>query len=158
MSTPPNPSSRSPVPDFGKVPEWLLSHPELQKRGIVLHRLLYPARIAVLLPFLAHLNSLIQFTVYQTQWVEEGPIYVVKALKAHRSEADSFQLLEQYSHLPSDHTIPHELIRCEPPLVVMPRLSPIFELLTSKISSIIAAFGQIMEVREVLPLRGILQC
>ena len=145
------PPTDTDVPDMRKIPDWLLNHPELRKRGIILYKPIQPARIFILSVSVKSLparQSLCQFTVYQTQWVEEGPIYLVKALKIGRPEAEFYQLFEQYSDSPADHTVPHELIRCEHPLVVMPCLSRLCDLLTLKTSSIIAAFNQIMEVCE----------
>ncbi|TBU55757.1 hypothetical protein BD310DRAFT_669407 [Dichomitus squalens] len=31
-----------PIPDMRKIPDWLLNHPELHKRGVVLHKSLQP--------------------------------------------------------------------------------------------------------------------
>ena len=149
MTAPPYPRTPDGLPDMRRIPDWLLNHPELAKRGIVLQKPIQPVRMII---YLFTACSLLlrcfrdKFTVYQTQWKREGPIYVVKALKAGRPEADFYELFERYSDAPTDHTVPHELIRCEQSLVVMPRLSEIYKILTLQTSSIIAAFDQIMEV------------
>ncbi len=36
------PASPEPVIDLRKIPDWLLTHPELRKRGIILHKPLQP--------------------------------------------------------------------------------------------------------------------
>ncbi|PIL34796.1 hypothetical protein GSI_02583 [Ganoderma sinense ZZ0214-1] len=113
--------------DMGKVPDWLLTHPELRKRRIVVHEPLQP------------------FTVYQTEWVSEGPIHVVKAINPSKPEADIFELLDRHSDSPTDHAIPHELIRCDRPLVVMPFVSGIQYAITYKTGAILAVFAQILE-------------
>ena len=84
--------------------------------------------------------------MYNTERVAEGPIYVVKAIKPSRPEADFYELFDRYSDSPTDHTIPHELIRCERPLVVMPYVGDIEYIVTYKTSSMLAAFDQILEV------------
>ncbi|KAM5541277.1 hypothetical protein V8D89_005206 [Ganoderma adspersum] len=115
-----------------KIPDWLLTHPELRKRGIVVHKPLQP------------------FTVYHTEWRPEGPIYVVKAIKASRPEVEFFDLLDRYSDSPADHTIPHEIIRCDPPLAVMPLASRVANICSTKSSSILAVFDQVLEGVEHL--------
>ena len=90
--------------------------------------------------------------MYNTKWVTEGPIYVVKAIKPSGTEADIYDLLDRHSESPNDHTIPHELIRCERPLVVMPFASALDDFCTQYTSSILAAFDQILEVRTKLPV------
>ena len=77
-------------------------------------------------------------------------MHVVKAIKPSEPEADIYEQLDRYAESPSDHTIPHELIRCERPLVVMPFATPIDEFCTCRTSSILAAFDQILEVRGAL--------
>ncbi|PIL34808.1 hypothetical protein GSI_02595 [Ganoderma sinense ZZ0214-1] len=116
-----------PVASMAKIPDWLLTHPELHKRGIVVHRPVQP------------------FTVYETEWQPEGPIYVVKGINPSRPEADIYDLLDRYSDSPADHTIPHEVIRCERPLLVMPFVGFIEYAITYKTSSMLAVFGQILE-------------
>ncbi|PIL34766.1 hypothetical protein GSI_02553 [Ganoderma sinense ZZ0214-1] len=122
-------------PDFFDIPEIFnapaLPRPEptikLHKRGITVHSPLQP------------------FTVYMTKRQPEGPVYVVKAIDPSRPEVAMYDLLDQHSSSPTDHTIPHELIRCERPLVVMPYASPIEKVCNYKTSSILATFDQILE-------------
>ena len=45
------------------------------------------------------------------------------------------------------HTIPHEIVRCVRPLLIMPHASHISEIYTPTTSSVLAAFDQILEVR-----------
>ncbi|KAM5541293.1 hypothetical protein V8D89_005222 [Ganoderma adspersum] len=120
-------SDTRPTIDMSKIPDWLLTHPELRKRGITLHTPLQP------------------FTVYATERRPEGPVHVVKAIKPSGPEADIYDLLDQHSDSPNDHTIPHELIRCERPLVVMLFASALDDFCTKYTSSILAAFDQILE-------------
>ncbi|KAM5541239.1 hypothetical protein V8D89_005168 [Ganoderma adspersum] len=111
------------------IPDWLLTHPELLKREIVVREPLQPLTSA-------------NFTVYNTRWVAEGPIYVVKAINPSRPEADFYELLDRHSHSPTDHTIPHELICCERPVLVMPFVGAIEYIVTYKTSSMLAAFNR----------------
>ncbi|KAM5541271.1 hypothetical protein V8D89_005200 [Ganoderma adspersum] len=127
MATATDPAPTTPISDFSKVPDWLLTHPELLKRGIALHKPLQP------------------LSVYQTKWITYGPVYVVKTLKPSKPEADIFELLDQHADSPSDHTIPHELLRSERPIVIMPFAGCIEEVFTFKTSSILAAFDQVLE-------------
>nr|VWO99428.1 Tyrosine-protein phosphatase YVH1 [Ganoderma boninense] len=130
LCAPAVPASLEQGMDMGKIPDWLLTHPELRKRQIIVHEPLQP------------------FTVYQTKWLPEGPIHVVKTLKPSRPEADIYDLLDRHSGSPTDHTIPHELIRCECPLVVMPFVSGMEYAMTYKTSAILAVFAQILEAVE----------
>lgn len=84
--------------------------------------------------------------MYNTKWVTEGPIYVVKAINPSRPEADIYELLDESSDSPTNHTIPHELIRCERPVLVMPFVGAIEYVISYKTSSMLAAFDQILEV------------
>ncbi|PIL34785.1 hypothetical protein GSI_02572 [Ganoderma sinense ZZ0214-1] len=136
MTAPASPASSSsdlePEMDITKIPDWLLTHPGLHKRGIVVHEALQP------------------FTVYATQWRPEGPIYVVKAINPSRPEADFYDLFDRYSDSPTDHTVPHEVIRCDRPLLVMPFASRIMHFCSCKTSSILATFDQVLEGVEHL--------
>ena len=42
------PPTDTDVPDMRKIPDWLLNHPELRKRGIILYKPVQPARIFIL--------------------------------------------------------------------------------------------------------------
>ncbi|PIL34783.1 hypothetical protein GSI_02570 [Ganoderma sinense ZZ0214-1] len=121
------PALPTPKATISKVPDWLLTHPELHKRGITLRSPLQPP------------------TVYMTKRRPEEPVYVVKVVDPSRLEVAMYDLLDQHSDSPTDHTIPHEVIRCEPHLVVMPYASPIEMACNQKTSSILAAFDQILE-------------
>ncbi|KAM5541247.1 hypothetical protein V8D89_005176 [Ganoderma adspersum] len=130
---PADPADPEPVVSTAKIPDWLLTHPELLKRGIVIRE-----------PLWQPLTSE-NFTVYNTRWVADGPIYVVKAINPSRPEADFYELLDRHSDSPTDHTIPHELIRCERLVLVMPFVGAIEYIITYKTSSMLAAFDQILE-------------
>ena len=73
-------------------------------------------------------------------------MYVVKAIDPSRPEVAMYDLLDQQSESPTNHTIPHELIRCERPLVVMPYVSDLREACPCSASTILAVFDQILEV------------
>ncbi|PIL34767.1 hypothetical protein GSI_02554 [Ganoderma sinense ZZ0214-1] len=91
-------------PTMSKIPDWLLTHPELHKRGITVHSPLQP------------------FTVYMTERRPEGPVYVVKAIDPSRPELDIYDLLDQHSDSATNHTIPHELIRASSILAVFDQI------------------------------------
>ncbi|PIL34816.1 hypothetical protein GSI_02603 [Ganoderma sinense ZZ0214-1] len=116
-------SSPEPVMSMAKIPDWLLTHPELRKRGLVVH----------------------EPSLQPTEWCSEGPVYVVKAINPSRPEADMYELLDRHSDSPTDHTVPHELIRGERPLLVMPYVAGVEFIITNKSSSILAVFDQILE-------------
>nr|VWO94728.1 Lmo1883 protein [Ganoderma boninense] len=128
-------TSPSPEPFISMVtiPKWLITHPELRKRGITLERPLQP------------------FTVYATDCDFDRPSRVVKAINPSRQEIPMYDLFDQLSGSPiSRHTIPHEIVLCERPLLIMPHASHISEIYTPTTSSVLAAFDQILEGVEHL--------
>nr|VWO99431.1 Uncharacterized protein [Ganoderma boninense] len=130
LSTPPSPT---PSIDMEAIPDWLVTHPELRKREITLYRPLQP------------------FTVYITDYGVGRPPRVVKALNPSRQEIPMYDLFDQLSGSPiSNHTIPHEIVRCERPLLIMPCVSQVSDICVPKTSSVLAAFDQILEAVEHL--------
>ncbi|PIL34804.1 hypothetical protein GSI_02591 [Ganoderma sinense ZZ0214-1] len=109
-AAPSAPSSPEPVVSMEKIPDWLVTHPELRKRGITLRRPLQP------------------FT-----------------------EIAMYDLFDQLSGSPiSSHTIPHEIVRCDRPLLLMPFASEVLDICSRTTSSVLAAFDQILEGVEHL--------
>nr|VWO95311.1 N/A [Ganoderma boninense] len=114
-TVPSMPPSPEPFISMAMIPNWLITHPELRKRGIMLERPLQP------------------FTIYATDYDFDGPSRVVKAINPS-----------------SRHTIPHEIVHCERPLLIMPYASPVLKICKRTTSSILAAFDQILEGVEHL--------
>ncbi|PIL34802.1 hypothetical protein GSI_02589 [Ganoderma sinense ZZ0214-1] len=132
-AAPATPASPQPVVSMERIPDWLITHPELRKRGITLHRPLQP------------------FTVYRTDLYQEGPVHVVKAINPSRQEIAMYDLFDQLSGSPiSNHTIPHEIVRCDRPLLIMPFASDVLDICSRSTSSVLAVFDQILEGVEHL--------
>ncbi|KAI0328454.1 hypothetical protein GY45DRAFT_1281814 [Cubamyces sp. BRFM 1775] len=89
---------------YGGVPDRLLSHPELVRRGIVLHWSVKPG------------------VVFRTLAWHSGADhdYAVKVLDLEDEELEIYERLLAHISSPRNHTIPSELIRNGHPILIMP--------------------------------------
>ena len=61
-----------------------------------------------------------------------------------------YDLFDQLSGSPiNQHTIPHEIVRCDRPLLIMPFVGEALDICSRTTSSVLAVFDQILEVRKV---------
>ncbi|TBU26185.1 hypothetical protein BD311DRAFT_849966 [Dichomitus squalens] len=120
-----------------KVPQFLQNHAELTRRGITLEGPIKP------------------FVVYETSW-RNAPHIVVKILSPESQEADISERLQADIRSPN-HAIPSEVIPSEPPLLLMPCLSPLncVGLRTKPLSFVLYFFSQIVEGLQHLHLQQI---
>ncbi|KAI0328456.1 hypothetical protein GY45DRAFT_1355149 [Cubamyces sp. BRFM 1775] len=98
---------------YSGVPNRLLSHPELVRRGIVLHDALKPG------------------VVFRTLAEHSGADYdyVVKVLDLEDEELEIYERLLDHISSPRNHTIPSELIRNGHPILIMPLIYDIHSML-----------------------------
>ncbi|KAI0324114.1 hypothetical protein GY45DRAFT_1314317 [Cubamyces sp. BRFM 1775] len=89
--------------DVMTIPERLRTHPEIQRRGIVLAEPPKPG------------------TVYTTSTLHD-PQYAVKILRNETEERKIYEMLLADIRNPQNHTLPAELTETGYPLLIMPRL------------------------------------
>ncbi|KAL1943184.1 hypothetical protein VTO73DRAFT_4259 [Trametes versicolor] len=87
--------------DFCAIPDRLLSHPEIQRRGIVLTDVLKPGTVFGTLP-------------------QIDPVYVVKIIDLNMEELAIYQRLLPELRRPNNHTLPCEITLNGHPLLIMP--------------------------------------
>ncbi|KAJ8462841.1 hypothetical protein ONZ51_g10643 [Trametes cubensis] len=95
---------------LGAVPDRLLNHPELQRRGIVLRDSSKPG------------------VVFRSFATDDGPPnrgFVVKVLDLNTQELEIYERLLDHVGSPQNHTIPSEIVRSGHPMLIMPMLSRI---------------------------------
>ncbi|KAI0330101.1 hypothetical protein GY45DRAFT_1303599 [Cubamyces sp. BRFM 1775] len=132
-----NPPWYATTPDgdviLGAVPDRLLCHPELQRRGIVLRQSMKPG---------------VAFRSFAT---DDGPLdrgFVVKVLDLNTQELEIYERLLDHLDSPQNHTIPCEIVRNGHPMLIMPLLSPIELMIVgrcSSLSGLLDIFYQIIE-------------
>lgn len=104
--------------DLCAIPDRLLSHPEIQRRGIVLTDVLKPVRHFSRSPALAaHIRG--QGTVFGTL-PQIDPVYVVKIIDLSMEELAIYQRLLPELRRPNNHTLPCEVTLNGHPLLIMP--------------------------------------
>ncbi|KAJ8481351.1 hypothetical protein ONZ51_g6048 [Trametes cubensis] len=117
----------------GGVPDRLLNHPELQRRGIVLRD---PSKPGV---------------VFRSFATDDGPHnqgFVVKVLDLDTQELEIYERLLDHVSSPQNHTIPSEIVRSGHPMLIMPMLSRIDMVIyqqCSSLSGLADVFYQLIE-------------
>ncbi|KAH9886276.1 hypothetical protein C8Q73DRAFT_658744 [Cubamyces lactineus] len=91
---------------MGGVPDRLLHHPEMERRGIKLVGAMNPGVVFRSVP-------------------TEHPQFVVKVLNLDTEELPIYERLLRKSNSPRNHTIPCEIYREGHPLLIMPYLMPL---------------------------------
>ncbi|TBU36830.1 hypothetical protein BD309DRAFT_984685 [Dichomitus squalens] len=86
-------------------------------------------------------------TVFATSW-DELPHRVVKIINPYKEEADILDSLQRDLACPANHVIPCDLIHSDKLFAIMPCLTSVELLFTSKISSALDAFDQILEASD----------
>ncbi|TBU36828.1 hypothetical protein BD309DRAFT_1024024 [Dichomitus squalens] len=126
------------LPDFLKIPPWLIQHPEIQCRGIHLVETLRPG------------------TVFATEW-GKSPRTVIKIVDPSTEEADILDSLQRDIACPASHVVPCDVIRSDKLLAIMPYLSSVHVLLltSKKLSNVLDVFDQLLEGVAYLHDRGI---
>ncbi|KAI0654282.1 hypothetical protein C8Q70DRAFT_1028602 [Cubamyces menziesii] len=112
---------------FSGVPERLVGHPELVRRGIELDYAVKPG------------------VVFESIAKDEGPGdrgFVVKALDLEDEELEIYERLLRCLDSPQNHTIPCEIVRSGHPMLIMPMLSSIDFVVTRYCKS----FGNLADV------------
>ncbi|KAI0330092.1 hypothetical protein GY45DRAFT_1251577 [Cubamyces sp. BRFM 1775] len=132
-----NPPWYATTPDgdiiFGAVPDRLLCHPELQRRGIVLREPMKPG------------------VAFRSFAIDDGPPnrgFVVKVLDLNTQELEIYERLLDHLDSPQNHTIPCEIVRNGHPMLIMPLLSRIEHMIAkrgSSLSGLLDIFYQIIE-------------
>ncbi|KAI0325206.1 hypothetical protein GY45DRAFT_1330626 [Cubamyces sp. BRFM 1775] len=97
---------------MGGVPDRLLDHPEMQRRGITLGYAMHPGFVFASVP-------------------AEGQQFVVKVLDLNTEELSIYERLLQ-ADKPRNHTIPCDIYREGHPLLIMPLLIPLRSLVFRK--------------------------
>ncbi|EIW56515.1 uncharacterized protein TRAVEDRAFT_73062 [Trametes versicolor FP-101664 SS1] len=87
--------------DLCAIPDRLLRHPEIQRRGIVLTDVLKPGAVFSTLP-------------------QIDPVYVVKIIDISMEELAIYQRLLRELRCPNNHTLPCEITLNGHPLLIMP--------------------------------------
>ena len=112
------------------IPEWLRSHPELKKRGIILTWVKRPVSSAHSMWRSRTLRSnrglMTQDPCVFFGYTENGPRCVVKTVRQGSEEAAIYQHLQREPHVVSDHILPCEVVGdgdVSEPLLVFPYLN-----------------------------------
>ena len=126
------------------APDWLLAHSDIVNRGIVV---LSPLKyVRPVLHFLhiqiADVNPA-QYGVYAS---ETEPFCIVKIVQEGSSEARMYDILLPDLANPANHTLPCEIVRSDPPLLIMPKAQSLCWVETA--ARIFDAFYQILEVGD----------
>ncbi|KAJ8473277.1 hypothetical protein ONZ51_g7977 [Trametes cubensis] len=111
------------------IPERLRTHPEIQRRGIVLSDPLKPG------------------SVYSTSTLHD-PQYAVKILRIETEERKIYEMLLVDIRNPHNHTLPAELTETGYPLLIMPRLWTFRNLHRGSEWSLHEALGYLLQVVE----------
>ncbi|KAH9886270.1 hypothetical protein C8Q73DRAFT_769270 [Cubamyces lactineus] len=115
--------------DVLAVPERLRTHPEIQRRGIVLVEPAKPGSV---------------YTTFSLQ----DPQYAVKILSNDTEERPIYQLLLEDIENPQNHTIPARLTETGYPLLIMPRLWDCSNLYRGRKWSLLETLGYFLQVVE----------
>ena len=86
-----------------------------------------------------------QATVFATDWSAPSQ-WVVKVIDPLKEEADILENLQQDLAHPKNHVIPCQVLRSDRVLAIMPRLECVEILFRHKLSSMLKAIEQILEV------------
>ncbi|KAH9896630.1 hypothetical protein C8Q73DRAFT_788965 [Cubamyces lactineus] len=121
--------------NFGGVPDRLLNHPELQRRGIVLRDSSKPGVV---------------FRSFATDDGLPNRGFVVKVLDLETEELEIYERLLDDLSSPQNHTIPCEIVRSGHPMLIMPMLSRIDVVIgrrcsSSRLNGLLDIFYQIIE-------------
>ena len=126
------------------APDWLLTHPDIVNRGIVVLSPLKSVRpvfhSGCLHTRIADVGTA-QYGVYAS---ETEPFCIVKIVQEGSSEARMYDILLSDLDNPANHTLPCEIIRSDPPLLIMPKVQSLCWVETA--IQIFDAFYQILEV------------
>ncbi|KAI0655844.1 hypothetical protein C8Q70DRAFT_1015896 [Cubamyces menziesii] len=114
---------------MGGVPERLLHHPEMQRRGIKLVAALNPGVVFCSIP-------------------TENPQFVVKVLDLGTEELPIYERLLRQANSPRNHTIPCEIYREGHPLLIMPYLMPLDVLISRDCPSLRRLFRAFQDLAE----------
>ncbi|KAI0745883.1 hypothetical protein C8Q76DRAFT_665209 [Earliella scabrosa] len=133
-----------------KVPEWILDHPELKARGIILDHPVKPVSSLFVSPVAS--LSILQDVAWRTGYDDPGRPYVIKTVKSSSPEADIYEKLLRFSSASPNHTLPCKVIRSHPPLLIMPALSEFTVLPFHEWSfgALLRGFDQVLEGVEFL--------
>ena len=131
---------------FSGVPERLVGHPELVRRGIELDYAVKPVSLTLSSrDTMTDILSPTQGVVFESIAKDEGPGdrgFVVKVLDLEDEELEIYERLLRCLDSPQNHTIPCEIVRNGHPMLIMPMLSSIDFVVTRYCKS----FGNLADV------------
>lgn len=117
----------------GGVPDRLLRHPELQKRGIIPNAAFKPVRQSICKSWGLRVKICCQGVVFSVKDFSENaprfdPYQVIKVLDTNGVELPIYELLLSQLDRPNNHTLPSEITSAGHPLLIMPFIGSIWDL------------------------------